>query len=127
SADGRTLFIQDFEVEAGAEIDLDSMAPEFEDAFVRLWRGEAENDGFNKLILAASLDWRQVSMLRAYCKYLLQIESPFSQAYMEQTLLRYPLVARLLVELFEARFAPKGRDTDAARLRAQFELLAGGD
>nr|WP_095209028.1 NAD-glutamate dehydrogenase domain-containing protein [Luteimonas sp. JM171] len=127
SADGRTLFIQDFEVEAGAEIDLDSMAPEFEDAFVRLWRGEAENDGFNKLILAASLDWRQVSMLRAYCKYLLQIDSPFSQAYMEQTLLRHPLVARLLVELFEARFAPKGRDTDAARLRAQFELLAGGD
>src|SRR5690606_18079043 len=127
TADGRALFIQDFEVEATGEIDLDSLAPVFEDAFVRLWRGEAENDGFNKLILGAGLDWRQVSMLRAYCKYLLQIEAPFSQAYMEQTLIRYPLLARLLVELFEARFAPEGRDTETARLRAQFNLLAGGD
>ena len=127
TADGRALFIQDFEVEAAGEIDLDSLAPVFEEAFVRLWRGDAENDGFNRLILGASLDWRQVSMLRAYCKYLLQIDSPFSQAYMEETLNRYPLLARLLVELFEARFAPEGRDTDVARLRAQFELLAGGD
>ena len=127
TADGRSLFIQDFEVEAAGEIDLDATAPEFEEAFVRLWRGEAENDGFNRLVVAASLDWRQVSMLRAYCKYLLQIDSPFSQAYMEQTLVRYPLLARLLVELFEARFAPKGRETPLARLRAQFELLAGAD
>src|SRR5699024_9457211 len=38
-----------------------------------------------------------------------------------------PLLARLLVELFEARFAPKGRETAPARLRAQFALLAQGD
>ena len=33
---------------------------------------------------------------------------------MEQTLARYPLLARLLVELFEARFEP-GRDIKADR------------
>lgn len=123
----RTLFIQDFAVEAGGELDFASVGPVFEEAFVHAWRGEAENDGFNRLILGAGLDWRQVTMLRAYCKYLLQIEAPFSQAYMEETLNRYPVLARLLVELFEARFAPKGRAADTARLRAQFKTLAQGD
>ena len=127
SADERALFIQDFNVEAPAGVDLDSVAEVFEEAFVHVWRGDAENDGFNRLVLGAGLDWRQVSMLRGYCKYLLQIETPFSQAYMEETLNRYPLLARLLVELFEARFAPKGRGSDTASLRAQLKLLAKGD
>ncbi len=86
----------------------------FEEAFAAIWRGDAESDGFNRLVLAAGLGWRQVAMLRGYCKYLQQTEVTFSQAYMEQTLARYPLVARLLVELFEARFEP-GRDIKADR------------
>src|SRR5690606_2623242 len=49
-------------------------------------------------------------LIRAYCKYLLQTGIPFSQAYMEQTMVNNaPLVARL-VELFEARLDPaRGR------------------
>ena len=38
---------------------------DFEEAFAQLWRGQAENDGFNRLILGAGLSWRQVAMLRA--------------------------------------------------------------
>jgi glutamate dehydrogenase len=84
-----------------------------------VWRGDAENDGFNRLILAAGLSWRQVAMLRGYCKYLLQVGVPFSQSYMEATLARYPLLARLLVELFEARFDPRtGSESDAEIKRA---------
>ncbi|MCX5511794.1 NAD-glutamate dehydrogenase domain-containing protein, partial [Pseudomonas sp. BJa3] len=80
--------------------------PAFEEAFACIWRGDAENDGFNKLVLGAGLAWRQVALLRGYCKYLLQTGVPFSQSYVEETLNRYPLLARLLVELFEARFDP---------------------
>src|SRR5690554_6250659 len=97
-------YIQDFEVEVvgGGEPD----AARFEDAFASIWRGDAENDGFNRLVATAGLDWRQVSMLRAYCKYLLQVGVPFSQSYVEATLARYPQLARALVALFEARFDP---------------------
>ncbi|MCF7220260.1 NAD-glutamate dehydrogenase domain-containing protein [Marilutibacter chinensis] len=129
------LYIQDFEVEtAGGDIDIDQLGQNFEDAFAHIWRGDAENDGFNRLILAAGLSWRQVAMLRAYCKYLLQVGVPFSQAYVEQTFARYPLLARLMVELFEARFHPStGGESKAeikagmAAFRAQLERLAGGD
>jgi len=101
------IHIQDFEVEgARGEVDVDAVRDGFEVAFDRVWRGQAESDGFNRLILTAGLDWRQVAMLRGYSKYLLQTGVPFSQIYMEETLNRYPLLARLLVELFEAKFHP---------------------
>ncbi|KFN44645.1 NAD-glutamate dehydrogenase [Arenimonas oryziterrae] len=110
--DGRVV-IQDFEVEAlSGQVDADAVRTRFEEAFAAVWRGDAESDGFNRLVLAAGLGWRQVSMLRGYCKYMLQTGVTFSQTYMEETLARYPLIARLLVELFEARFEP-GRDVKA--------------
>ena len=112
--DGRVV-IQDFEVEPlSGKVDVESARTRFEEAFAAMWRGEAESDGFNRLILAAGLGWRQVAMLRGYCKYLQQTGVTFSQTYMEETLDRYPLVARLLVELFEARFEP-GREVKADR------------
>ncbi len=112
----RVAWIQDFEVEVvgGAEPD----AGRFEEAFSRIWRGDAENDGFNRLVAAAGLDWRQVSMLRAYCKYMLQVGAPFSQSYVEATLVRYPELARQLVALFEARFDPRAEKGRKAAMAA---------
>ncbi len=133
--DNAPVYIQDFEVESIAgDIDAAAVDSAFGEAFKRVWHGDAENDGFNRLVLAAALDWRQVSMLRGYCKYLLQTGVPFSQAYVEGTFTRYPLLARLLVELFEARFDPTtGSESKAevaagqARLTEQFKVLAAGD
>jgi len=129
------VYIQDFEVESTAgQIDAAAADTAFGEAFARIWHGDAENDGFNRLILSAGLHWRQVAMLRGYCKYLLQTGVPFSQSYVEQTFQHYPLLARLLVELFEARFDPStGSESKAeiaegqARLKAALEVLAAGD
>ena len=110
--DGRVV-IQDFEVELpSGQVDVESARGRFEEAFAAVWSGQAENDGFNRMVLTAGLNWRQVAMLRGYCKYQLQTGVTFSQPYMEATLARYPLIARLLVELFEARFEP-GREQKA--------------
>ena len=131
----RVAFIQDFEVEASrADLKVEDFDESFEEAFAQIWRGYAENDGFNRLILAANLSWRQVAMLRAYCKYLLQVGVPFSQSYVEGTFARYPIIARLLIELFEARFDPvTGTESKVdikagmAQFRSQLSVLAGGD
>ncbi|MFT4197051.1 MAG: NAD-glutamate dehydrogenase, partial [Pseudoxanthomonas sp.] len=130
----QVAYIQEFEVEVVAgEVDVGARAPAFEQAFTMVWNGQAENDRCNRLVLRAGLDWRQVAVLRGYSKYLLQTGVPFSQAAVEDTLGRYPLLARLLVLLFETRFDPalgarprKGEDRVAA-VRAQLEALAGGD
>ncbi len=120
----RVAFIQDFEVEISRpDINVDDFDDSFEDAFGQIWRGNAENDGFNRLILAANLSWRQVSLLRAYCKYLLQVGVPFSQSYVEGTFARYPIIARLLVELFEARFDPVTGTESKSDIKAGMELF----
>ncbi|MGA8258936.1 MAG: NAD-glutamate dehydrogenase [Arenicellales bacterium] len=78
----------------------------FSETLVGVYQGEIENDGFNRLVLEAGLDWRQAMTLRALCRYLIQLRAPFSQSYIESTLAHNGPIARALVELFEARFNP---------------------
>ncbi len=128
----RIVHIQDFEVRSTSAVEIAAVGASFEDAFENIWAGKAESDGFNRLLLTARLNWRQVAMLRGYCKYLLQTGVPFSQTYMEATLNRYPLIARLLVELFESRFDPahgagkdgRGTHDEAMREKLKAELAA---
>jgi len=126
-ADGRVVWIQDFDMRppAGFDYKLEHVRGHFQDAFERVWRGESENDGLNRLVLLARMTWRQVALLRAISKYLLQTKMPYSQAYMEQTLTSSPLVARLLVEYFEARFSPdRSQETKKHRQNAEKALQA---
>ena len=106
--DGQTTWISEFSLKYNREIafDIDEIKDLFQNAFASVWFGEAENDGFNQLILAAGLNWRQVSVLRAYAKYFKQIQFTFSQDYIESALSNNPGIARKLVELFEIRFNP---------------------
>ncbi|MFI1572203.1 NAD-glutamate dehydrogenase [Streptomyces anulatus] len=93
----------------------DDARARFQEAFAAVWRGEAENDGFNALVLGAGLNWRQAMVLRAYAKYLRQAGSTFSQDYMESTLRNNVHTTRLLVSLFEARMSP-GRQSAGTEL-----------
>ena len=113
---GQTIWIYDFGLAAGGAGDLetDRVRENFQEAFARTWRGEAESDGFNRLVLRAHLTWREIAVLRAFCKYLRQTKSPYSQGYTEETLAGYPHVARLLVALFRTRFDPS-RGPEAER------------
>ncbi|HET7587818.1 MAG TPA: NAD-glutamate dehydrogenase, partial [Gammaproteobacteria bacterium] len=136
-ADGTLVWIQDFEMiyARHADINPDDVKGIFQDAFARIWSGETENDGFNKLVLGAELTWRETTVLRAYCKYLLQTGAPFSQAYMEQTLAAHADIARLMIELFDIRFDPAGvarsRDERASKcleaLRAKLDSVSSLD
>ena len=111
----------------GPEFDPDRVNETFRQAFARVWSGEVENDGFNRLVLRAGLGWREIVILRAYCKYLRQAGVTFSQAYMEDTLAANPGIAAMLVELFRARLDPAGQEAadeaDMARLDAALEVM----
>src|SRR5215217_7419753 len=118
------VWIYDFGLvhEAGGELQTGEVKEIFQDAFARAWRGAVENDGFNRLVLRARLTWREISVLRAYCKYLRQTGSTFSQDYMEDALVENPHIARLLVELFETRLDPSRQDrAESERLEGEIE------
>ncbi|MUL82163.1 NAD-glutamate dehydrogenase [Mycobacterium sp. CBMA247] len=82
----------------------DGTADRIRETFQAMWAGRVESDGFNALILRASLSWRQVTVLRSYSRYLRQLPLPYGQARIQRVLLDNPEAARALLALFEARF-----------------------
>ena len=120
-----TVYLYDFGLEPpeGAR-ELAEVRAHVENAFAAAWRGEAEVDGFNELVLRAGLTWRQAVVLRAYAKYLRQAGTVFSQDSMEATFTRYPRIANLLVALFETRFDPRLQLADAERQVQAKELVS---
>jgi glutamate dehydrogenase len=104
----------DLQVQVVDEVDFDALARNFEDTFARVFRGEVENDDFNRLVLRAGLNADEIVMLRAYAKYLKQIGFALSQGTIESTLGNHPRISRLLVKLFKLRFDPNARDEASA-------------
>ncbi|MEZ5926203.1 MAG: NAD-glutamate dehydrogenase [Hyphomicrobiaceae bacterium] len=98
-----------------------------EEAFLAVWRGDAESDGFNRLILAAGLDWRRAEIFRAYGAYLRQLRLPFTPADIAQALTTHASVTRLLMDLFGCRLDPssglaaEARADAAAAIRVRIE------
>ncbi|MDP9427427.1 MAG: NAD-glutamate dehydrogenase [Actinomycetota bacterium] len=116
-------WIYDFGLTAPAgDLPFPGSLPErFTEALSAVWRGDAEDDGLGALVLLAGLNWRQVTVVRAYVQWLRQAGLPFGQRYVETTLAAHPDVVARVVALFEARFSP-GRD--GARAARTDELVA---
>jgi glutamate dehydrogenase len=107
--DGSVLWIYDFGLRhapVGVAASPATLHSRFHDALAAAWRGRAEVDGLQALVLEAGLTWHQVVVLRAYAKYVRQAGNRFSQDYLEAALRANPHVVRLLVSLFETRFEP---------------------
>ncbi|HWS72272.1 MAG TPA: NAD-glutamate dehydrogenase, partial [Thermoanaerobaculia bacterium] len=129
--------IRDFSLSGiGMQDDLTEIKEKFQDAFVRVWENEAENDAFNRLVLLARLEWHEIVVLRAYCKYLRQIGVNLSDDFIAQALASNPSVATLLIQLFQTNFDPQlgpammagagmatapGRYAAAMNIRAQID------
>ncbi|MEZ5955312.1 MAG: NAD-glutamate dehydrogenase [Hyphomonas sp.] len=108
-------------------IDLDTLADEFETAFESVWCGLAENDGFNRLVVAAGTTWREAALMRTLCAYRRQTGMDQPQDVQEAALARYPSITRQLIDLFAARFDPatamslEGREAACRKLRGEIE------
>jgi glutamate dehydrogenase len=118
-AGSERVWLHDYGLELpDAAIDFDDVRGIFEDAFLQVFEGAVESDGFNRLVLAARLSADEVVVLRAYGKYLRQLGFPLSQSFVEQTLARHPGVARMLVAMFRARLDPETASAETAARQA---------
>lgn len=117
--------------ESGKEVNFEAAKPLVEDAFMAIWNGEAEDDGYNRLILEIGTNWREISVLRGLGKFLQQAGALFSQDYLAQTLFRHSALAGLMLDLFHARFDPShkagakadnsGRNAEAVKIVKKIE------
>ncbi len=117
--------LQDFTVstEGDVPVDLALVRAPFISVFGAVWSGAMADDGFNKLIIHAHLQGRDIKLLRSYARYLRQIRSPFSLLYMEATLRRYPEFTRTLVQVFHTKFDPAWQPQAEAQQRASVPSL----
>ncbi|MFT4199295.1 NAD-glutamate dehydrogenase domain-containing protein [Gordonia sp. (in: high G+C Gram-positive bacteria)] len=134
--DGVACWAYDFAVSLPDEPDPDRpddhRTERLIDAFEAIWRGDAELDPFNALVLGAGLTWREAAILRAYHRYLRQCGFAYRAAYVADVLAQYRDVTAALLGLFEATFDPELAADDhrvaaSARLDAAAAKVLGLD
>ncbi|MED5250138.1 MAG: NAD-glutamate dehydrogenase domain-containing protein, partial [Pseudomonadota bacterium] len=118
STSGRTVFLHIFDLADydQRDIEIGKSKSDFERLFRRIWQGQTDNDGFNRLALRAQLDWQQTTFLRAAYRYLKQIRFRYSQDYVIETLAGNPHMVQRIVRLFETRFDPGLQDERSGAL-----------
>lgn len=107
-----SVWIHDFLLEAPQIeniVAIRDVKKNFERGFSKIWSEEMENDGLNHLILAANMNWHEITILRTYVRYLKQIRYPFSRPYTAKALTENPTIARLIVNLFKSLHDPKNK------------------
>lgn len=124
--DGSVSWVLNFTMELNGKMSVDFEVAQqlFQESFAKVWRGDLEDDGFNRLILGAGLTGREASLLRAFAKYKRQIGGTFSQAYVESAFGRYPALANLLVKLFNQKFDPAATADAAAVAATEADIMA---
>ena len=105
----KKAYINDFSLQLtqSRQINLSQVRDNFQEAFEKIWFSKMEDDGFNRLILLAGLNWREVLLLRTYAAYLKQTGFTFSQLYIQDTLVSYSEIVWHLLQLFHFRFDPE--------------------
>ena len=126
SPTGQPVWVHEFVLrdEAGEHLVFGDIKQAFEAAFVAIWTGRAESDGFNRLVLELGIGWREAALIRALARYRQQSGLDPSQGVQEQALSDHPGVARLILDLFQTKFDPAVR-ADLATRKEQAKAVEG--
>ncbi|MGB8633447.1 MAG: NAD-glutamate dehydrogenase [Xanthobacteraceae bacterium] len=125
-AGGAASWFHDMELEnaSGQPIDLAELEDKLQACLLAVLSHAAENEGYNGLVLAAGLGWREVALIRALSRFLRQIRVPYSQDYMWTTLRSHPAIAVQIVDLFRTRFDPHLAASMEQRAEREAKILS---
>jgi glutamate dehydrogenase len=103
-------WVQEFRVLGpdGGPLDLDASGERVAETIAAVYRGDAESDPLNRLVIAAGLDRAQLAILRAYRKYRQRVGSRFTEGYQNEVLVANPALTAKLMRSFELRFGADG-------------------
>ncbi|UTF60471.1 NAD-glutamate dehydrogenase [Gilvimarinus sp. DA14] len=108
---GDCLWLHDFYLQPQGQkaSDIAERAEIFKQALWAVRDGKAANDSFNKLVLAAELDWQQVNLLRVYAAYMRQTQFYYDTETIAKALISQAQLTRRLCELFSLKFDPQSK------------------
>jgi glutamate dehydrogenase len=125
-AEAAEVWFHDMELEtaSGQPIDLTASESRLQACFLVVMAQTAESDGYNALVLAAGLGWREVALIRTISRFLRQIQVAYSQDYMWATLRKHAAVAAQILDLFRSRFDPRSALPAQQHAAREKEILA---
>ena len=109
--------------ERGEGLVFNDLRSAFEAAFVAVWTGRTENDGFNRLVLELGVSWREAALVRALARYRQQSGLDPSETVQAQALTDNPGVTRLILDLFRTQFDPAIQTSPEARIAMAGEVM----
>ncbi len=114
---GPEVFITGFEVTGadGRKIEDEASLERLGAILQRVLLGQLLDDRLLGLGYLAGLDWKQIDLLITYRNYFLQVFHQFGVQSVDDTLLKHPAFASLLVEYFESKFSTERKETPAER------------
>ena len=102
----RNVYLYIFEViDIGGKMRLHEA--KIEEGLCKVMENNFEDGFLNSLIVKVGLNYKEVSLLRAYYNYYFQTERMFSRRTVSEILIKQGEVVKLLIELFENRFRVK--------------------
>ena len=118
-ANAAPVWIHDYEMQLQFQHrgDREKLAQVFCDAFLAIWHGENDDDGFNALILSQNVNWRRIAVLRLIARFRKQSGMDPSEDIQIEALLTFPEITADLLKLFTQKFDPAIHVSRKSRLR----------
>lgn len=127
AANGQTFWLYAMSLDLSKEMNPAEFAlhkERIEEGLVAIFSGLCESDHLNKLMLLEALNWKEVSLLRAFSRYLRQVGLRYEQYYIASVLTHHTRISKLVIDLFHAKFNPEtptDREDIYADLLKRFE------
>jgi len=93
---------------------LDSYLANIIEALVSVWAGASENDDLNAHVTAFDCDIREIAMLRALGKYIIQAGAPYNYEQIRTALNDNPGVTLAFINAFHGKMQPQRNDGAAS-------------
>ena len=92
------------------------------EAFISVWTGASEDDDLNHYVSSHGCDIREIAMLRALGKYIIQAGAPYSYEQIRAALNANPDATIALITAFHAKMQPQAGDAAVAFAALKDEL-----
>jgi glutamate dehydrogenase len=99
---------------------FDKIREIFEQAVIKCWHNETENDSLNKLVLSSFITSRDISLIRAYCRYIKQTNFQYSFEFIAEVLHKNSVIIKEYINFFYAKFHVQD---EAGQKLAEEEIL----
>ncbi|MBP9752551.1 MAG: NAD-glutamate dehydrogenase [Proteobacteria bacterium] len=83
----------------------------FLETLLLVWQEKIKDDKLNKLVLTTSLNYRDLMLVRLFCRVLCQVGIPYSFDHILETLSCHQEFTQKIIRLFNVKFSPIESDS----------------